>query len=110
MERTSWTDERLDDFAQKVDAGLGRVEADIRELRTEVRAGFEEVHRRLDAQGAELRGAIDSQGSGLRGEIDSQGSELRAEIYSLRQTILRVGGGMMVGLLGVIAAVLARGA
>jgi hypothetical protein len=34
MERTMWTDERLDDLAQKMDAGFARVDADIRELRT----------------------------------------------------------------------------
>ena len=41
--------------------------------------------------------------------MDEQGSELRGEIEALRITILRVGGGMMIGLVGVIAAVLARG-
>jgi hypothetical protein len=34
MERTMWTDERLDDLAQRMDAGFARVDADIRELRT----------------------------------------------------------------------------
>jgi hypothetical protein len=34
MERTMWTDERLDDLAQKVDAGFERVDRDISELRT----------------------------------------------------------------------------
>lgn len=33
MERTMWTDERLDDLAQKVDAGFERVDRDIRDLR-----------------------------------------------------------------------------
>jgi len=36
MERTMWTDERLDDLAHKVDAGFERVDRDIRELRTAV--------------------------------------------------------------------------
>lgn len=63
MERTAWTDERLDDLARRMDAGFARVDADIREL--------------------------------------------RAEIRGLRLTILRVGGGMMAGLVGVIVAILA---
>jgi len=29
-----WSDKRLDDLAQKVDAGFERVDTDIRELRT----------------------------------------------------------------------------
>jgi hypothetical protein len=33
MERTMWTDERLDDLASKVDAGFERVGRDIRDLR-----------------------------------------------------------------------------
>ena len=60
--RKSWTDERLDDLANRMDAGFARVDADIREL--------------------------------------------RAEIGGLRLTLLRVGGGIMIGLVGVIAATL----
>jgi len=78
MERAAWTDQRLDDLADRMDAGFERVDADIRELRTEVRE-----------MGAELR------------------AELRGEIGSLRATLIRVGGGVIVGLIGVIAAVLA---
>lgn len=87
MERTAWTDARLDDLSQRMDAGFARVDEEIRELRREMRTGFAEVHRRIDAQGAEFR----------------------ADMDALRQTILRVGGGMMAGLLGVIAVILARG-
>ena len=36
MDRTMWTDERLDDLSKKVDAGFERVDTDIRELRTAV--------------------------------------------------------------------------
>jgi hypothetical protein len=61
VERTAWTDERLDDLAARMDAGFARVDADIREL--------------------------------------------RAEIAGLRIALLRVGGGIMVGLVGVIAAI-----
>ncbi len=65
MERTAWTDERLGDLANRMDAGFARVDADIRELR----------------------------------------AELRAEISGLRLALIRVGGGI-IGLVGVIAAVL----
>jgi len=74
MERSVWTDERLDDLAQRMDTGFDRVDRDIRDLRAEMGQGFAEV---------------------------------RGEIEALRVTLLRIGGGMMVGLLGVIAAVLA---
>jgi hypothetical protein len=62
VNRIAWTDERLDDLADRMDAGFARVDADIREL--------------------------------------------RAEIGGLRLTLLRVGGGIMIGLVGVIAAIL----
>jgi hypothetical protein len=55
MERMTWSDERLDDLARRMDAGFARVDADIREL---------------------------------------------------RMTMLQVGGGIMIGLIGVIGAVL----
>jgi hypothetical protein len=66
MERAAWTDERLDDLARRVDAGFARVDADLRELR----------------------------------------HELRSEIGGLRLALLRVGGGIIVALVGVIGAVL----
>jgi hypothetical protein len=37
MERTMWTDERLDDLSQRMDAGFERVDRDIREVRTDLR-------------------------------------------------------------------------
>jgi hypothetical protein len=76
VERTAWTDQRLDDLAKRMDAGFARVDADLRELRGELRSGL----------------------TGVRGEIDA-----------LRITLLRVGGGMMAGLVGVIVAVIAGG-
>jgi hypothetical protein len=33
MERTMWTDERLDDLARRMDAGFERVDREIRDLR-----------------------------------------------------------------------------
>jgi hypothetical protein len=72
VERTAWTDERLDDLANRMDAGFARVDADIRGLRDELR-------------------------------VDIGG--LRAEVGGLRLAILRVGGGIMIGLVGVIAAI-----
>jgi hypothetical protein len=80
VERAAWTDERLDDLAEAMRSGFERVDRDIRELRTDMRAGF---------------------------------TELRAEMDALRQTMLRIGagllGGMIFGFLSVTAAILARG-
>lgn len=42
--------------------------------------------------------------------VDRDIRELRVEVGALRTTLIRVGGGIMAGLVGVIAAVLANGA
>lgn len=65
MERAAWTDERLDDLADTMRNGFGRVDQDLREL--------------------------------------------RAEINGLRHLMLQVGGGMLVGFISVLAAILVRG-
>ena len=83
MERATWTDERLDDLSNRVERGFEQVDR-----------RFEQVDRRFDETNR---------------RIDTLGVELRFELDALRLTILRVGGGMMIGLVGVIAAVLARG-
>jgi hypothetical protein len=70
MQRVAWTDERLDDQAQHINAGFDRVDRDIRELR----------------------------------------GEMRSEFAALRAIVIRGGGGIMAGLIGVIAAVLSHGA
>ena len=46
----------------------------------------------------------------LRSEMHHGFSDLRAEIDSLRLVMLPVGGGIIIALIGVIAAILARGA
>ena len=52
--RESWTDARLDDFRadvdrrfDEVDRRFDKVEGEIRELRSEMKAGFESVHRTM---------------------------------------------------------------
>lgn len=70
MERSTWTDDRLDDRFDHVDRELSL-------LRSEMRQGF----------------------SGVRGEIND-----------LRLVIIRGNWTVMAGLIGVIAAILARGA
>lgn len=44
-----WTDGRLDDLNKKVDGGFARVDADIRDLRGEMRAGYDRLDKKLDA-------------------------------------------------------------
>lgn len=45
--RATWTDERLDDLARRMDQGFARIDADLRALNIELSA-------RIDAQGARI--------------------------------------------------------
>ena len=83
MERSTWTDNRLDDRFDHVDRELSLLRSDMRE-------GFSGV-----------RGEI----KGVRGEING----VRGEINDLRLVIIRGNWTVMAGLIGVIAAILARG-
>ncbi|HSC21290.1 MAG TPA: hypothetical protein VLC07_06140 [Solirubrobacterales bacterium] len=54
MPREKWTDERLDDLNKKVDKGFdemregfSRVDGEIKDLRREMKEGFESLHRTL---------------------------------------------------------------
>lgn len=76
-ERTTWTDERLDDLSQSVRDGFMRNEADHRSMRQEMRGGFEQSERRFD--------------------------QLATRIDSLQLTLI-VG---MIGLIGLIGAIIA---
>lgn len=80
MERSAWTDERLDDRFDHIDA-------ELRELRQEMRAGFGDV----------------------RGEMASLETGLRGEIADLRSTMLRLYGGNLLAMFGLIVAVVVRG-
>jgi hypothetical protein len=67
--RESWTDERLDDFAahtdrrfdaleRRVESGFTRVDADIRDLRTEMNARFDSVQRTMIQFGGVMIAAL----------------------------------------------------
>jgi hypothetical protein len=43
--RATWTDERLDDLSRRIDGGFNRIDGDLRELRSEMNARFDALHR-----------------------------------------------------------------
>ncbi len=88
MERAAWTNERLDDLAEAMRTGFARVDQDIRDLREEIRGTRVELREEIRGTRAELTGQIDA----------------------LRQTMIRLGGGMLLGFISVLAAIVARGA
>jgi hypothetical protein len=79
MERMAWTDERLEERFNGVDRR------------------FDEVNRRFDS--------VDRRFDRVEGEI----VELRHGIGGLQMTLNRIGASMVIALVGIIAAILARG-
>lgn len=49
MNRTAWTDERLDDLAARMDAGFARVDRDIRDLKGSMEERFNGIDQRLNS-------------------------------------------------------------
>jgi hypothetical protein len=80
MEGAAWTNERLDDLAKSMRSGFARMDQDIRDLRSEMHTGF--------------------------GQVRTEINELRTEF---RVVMFRAGTGIVLALIGVIAAILARG-
>jgi hypothetical protein len=56
----AWTDERMDDLANRMDAGFARTDDDIRELRGQMHSGFTRVDRDIKELRTELKGDIDA--------------------------------------------------
>jgi hypothetical protein len=50
MARATWTDERLDDLARRIEDGFNRVDEDIRALRTDLNSRLDLLEGRLDGR------------------------------------------------------------
>lgn len=109
-QRATWTDERLDDLIDAIRNGFTRSDQGIRDLRAEARQDSAAFRVEMREESAALRVEMREESAALRTEMRDGFAALRGEIDSLRLTLLRVGGAMMIALLGVIAAILARGA
>jgi hypothetical protein len=49
MAREVWTDERLDDLANRMDRGFDEVKGEVRDLRTEMNVLRSEMNQRFDS-------------------------------------------------------------
>jgi hypothetical protein len=58
--REAWTDERLDDLARRMDRGFDRVDADMRELRSEIGAVRTDLKAEMDLRFGRLEARFDS--------------------------------------------------
>lgn len=90
--REAWTDDRLDDLANRMGQGFDRVDMDVRELRAEMKAGFERVDREIADVRSEMKAGFDA---------------IHHALHGLQHTMLQIGGGLIGTLLVVTAGVLA---
>ena len=56
--RSTWTDERFDDLAGRMDRGFDRVDTAIHALRAEMNTRFERVDGRLDSMQRTMFGML----------------------------------------------------
>jgi hypothetical protein len=92
MERTQWTDERIDDRMTAMDEKWDRQFEELRTLRAEMRAGF-----------TELRVEMQSGFSDLRAEL----ATTRADLWSLQKQVLAIVAAAAAGLIGLLGALVA---
>ncbi|MEX2108889.1 MAG: hypothetical protein WD827_08390 [Solirubrobacterales bacterium] len=93
MERMAWTDDRLEERFDGIDRRFDEVARRF----TEVDRRFDEVDRKFEL--------VDRRFDRVEGAI----VDLRHEMGELQKTLNRVGSGIIVALIGVIAAILVSG-
>ena len=59
MEQPNWSEERLDDLNRKVDTGIGRLDEERKELRAEMREGFDKRFDKVDDEFKAVRADVD---------------------------------------------------
>ncbi len=94
MQRMAWTDERLEERFDSIDRRFDDVDRRF----NDVDRRFDEVDRKFDL--------VDRRFDRVEGEVVA----LRRDMSGLQTTLNRVGVGIIIGLVGVIAAVLTNGA
>jgi type I site-specific restriction endonuclease len=78
--REAWTDERLDDLANRMDRGFDRMDADIRELRTDTKSEFGKARTDTKSEFGKVRAETKSEFGKVRAETKSEFAALREEM------------------------------
>jgi archaellum component FlaC len=91
--REAWTDDRLDDLANRMDRGFDRVDKDTRELRAETKSEFALVRgamcERFDKVDARFD-KVDARFAGVDArfeKVDARFEQIDARLYSIQRTI-----------------------
>jgi len=95
--RESWTDERLDDFRVHVDSRFDAVDKRF----DAVDQRFDAVDKRFDAVDQRFA-AVDQRFASLDRRVENGFSEVNARFDALQHTMLQLGGGLVIALIGTI--------
>ena len=114
-----WTDERMDDMADLMDAGFERVDGDIRDLRVEVKEVREQMHGEFRSVRAEMqegfkdvRSEMQEGFKDVRSEMQFGLARVHDEVAELRSMMFRFGITMiatMGALIGTLMAAIVTG-
>ena len=91
----AWTDERLDDLANRMDQGFERLEARFD-------AHGKRLEARIDAEARRLEARIDAEARRLDARIDRLGEGLSARIDALQRTTLTMMASILIGFAALI--------
>lgn len=84
----TWTDQRMDEFAERTEENFREVRVEIRDVRSDLRAEIHQSRSELRAEIQQLDDTIDRTRNDLRKEIDRTRNELRTEIREV-ETVLK---------------------
>jgi len=97
--RSTWTDERMDDLARRIDSGFERVHAEFRALRTELHSDIGGLRGELHSDIGGLRGEVHSEMGALRGEMNARFERVDARFDSMQRTMFGMMATIVVGFL-----------
>jgi chromosome segregation ATPase len=105
MEQPSWSEGRLDDLNNKVDAGIGRLDEERKELRGEMKEGFAQVCRRFEKVD-ERFDKVDQRFDKVDEEFKAVRSEMKEGFDRVDERFDRMQRTLIVGASGIIAALI----
>ncbi len=97
MERMAWTDERLEERFHGIDLRFDEVDR-----------RFDQVDRRFDEVDRKFDG-VDRRFDRVEGEIVELRREMHTGFHAIQSLLNRAGGGLIISLMGVIVAIVAKG-
>ena len=102
MARETWTDERLDDLAKRMDIGFSEVKEELRSNRAELKMEIAETRAELKGEIAATRGELKNEIVATRSEIGSLRTELKGDIDALSRKFDRLTITLIAALFGMV--------